>query len=468
MAAPWDRRSPAELTRVQGVALQKWLPSVVDFTSHWGAVASRLGVESDQLGTREDLLRFPTSRERELLAVAGPGAAGVVLRPSEDQVKAVASTGTLFGIAGAIRNGGKDALRRAVLEEYKPVHVHRRDVQGLAVAYSRRDLDVLHRTGQRAATILGLTEDDYLVSAIPAGPNLTFWGTYHLGLGSSMLALHPRGHGDGLGPVVESFDLAPTTAVAVLPDEAVELAEELAAADATVSRVRTIVLLGPVPTDEFRAEVAEAWRAAGAASDLAVLALWAPPESRSLWAEQREHPGSLVTYPDLEVIEVVDPLTGLVTDGPGDLVLSSIGWAGTALVRFQTGCWVGGIATEVDEATGRTAPRILSEQVPDTWQPTLATVDGSVRVDLRGIAATVGSIGSISNWIVELRKPTSRIKHDRLVLEIGGDVPDEDLARLSDALPTALGVEPTMVKVVAPAQVAARIAETGSVFVDLR
>ncbi len=470
MAAPWDRRSLAEQQRVQGLALQTWLPSAVDFTSHWSQVAHALGVESDQLTGLDDLKRFPTSRERELVAAAGPGAAGIVMRPTEDQVKAVASTGTLFDIAGAIRGGGRAALRRKVLEEYKPVHVHQRDVDAIAVAYSRRDLDRLHLAGQRAATVLGLDEDDYLVSAVPAGPQLDFWGTYHLGLGSSMLTLHPRGAADGLEAVVAAFALAPTTAVAVRAWEAVELAELLAdEEDAVCARVRTVVLVGGVPDDEEREVVAEAWRAAGAHRDVAVLGLWAPSSARALWAEQRENPGSLVTYPDLELVEVVDPLTGLAIDGPGDLVVSSIGWTGSALVRYQTGVWVEGIDHTPDPVTGRTAPRIVGVPWVDTWQPTIATEEGGLRrIDLRAVAATVAGLSTVANWIVELRPPTTRIKHDRVVLEVGGDVSEDDLQALADRLPDAMGAEPTTIKVASSSHVAARVGEAGSVFVDLR
>ncbi len=468
MAAPWDRRSPAEQQRVQGLAMARWLPSAASFSGHWMAVANELGVDPDVLRRRQDLQRFPTTRERELIVAGGPGAPGLVMRPTSEQVKAIATTETLFGLVGSLRRGGQAALRRRVLEEYKPIHIHRRGPDGIGVAYSRRDLDRLHLAGARTASVLGLDEDDYLVSAIGAGPTLAFWGTYHLGLGASMLALHPRGGGDGLGVVVDAFGLAPTTCVVVEAHEAVELARMLAQADVTVSRVATVVMIGPVPQEEQRELVAEEWRLAGARSDVAVLAAWAPAEGRNLWAEQRENPGSLVTQPDLELVEVVDPLTGMVTDGPGDLTISSIGWTGTALVRYQTGTWVGGLDETPDPVTGRTAPRILADQVEDAWQPTILGAEGDLRIDLRGVAATVAGVSSVRNWIVEIRKPTTRVRHDRVIVDLGGEVSEDDLAAVTRALPDAIGVEPENVRVVSEDQIAARQGEAGSVFVDLR
>lgn len=470
MAAPWDRRSPAEQTRVQNLATSRWLPSIVKFTSHWGRVAQALHLDPEELGTVKDIDRFPTSRERELLSGSGAGAPSLVMRPSEEQVKAVATTSTLMSISSALRRNGQEGMRRAILEEYKPVHVHQRDRDGIAIAYSRRDLDRLHLTGARAAAVLGLDDADYLVSAVPLGPTLDAWGAHHLGLGASMLTLQPRGHGDGLDAVVDAFRLLPTTAILVRQAEAIELAALLAEAGATISRVATVVVLGPVPDAAVREEIAEAYRAAGAPRDVAVLAMWAPPDARALWAEQRQNPGSLVTHPDLDLLEVVDPLTGLPTNGAGDLTISTIGWTGTALVRYQTGSWVGGLSEEADPVTGRTVPRIVGGQVEDAWSPqvTLAA-DEVTRLDLRGVAATVGAQTSVATWLFEMRGPTQRIKRDRLVLELGGDVAESALATITNSLPDSLGTDAVQVKVTADAsKIAARVDEAGSHFIDLR
>lgn len=469
MAAPWDRRSPAEQARVQGLAAARWLPSVVRFSGHWSKVAAQLHLEAEALKGVSDVQAFPTSRERELISQVGPGAPGLVLRPTEEQIKGVATTSTLMSIAGALRKGGQGAMRRALLEEYKPVHVHRRDDDGIAVASSRRDLDRMHLAGARAASVMGLDDGDYLVSAVPAGPTLAFWGTYHLGLGASMLALHPRGHQDGLDAVVASFQLQPTTVIVVPVEEAVDLALLLGAEEARISRVATVVVLGPVPDDQTRSDIAEAYAAAGAPADVAVLAMWGPPDARCLWAEQRAHPGALVTYPDLDLVEVVDPLTGLVTDGAGDLTISSIGWTGTAMVRYQTGSWVGGLDDTIDEVTGRTMMRLVGGQQEDAWSPTVTTADGPRRIDLRGVAAVVGPHPSVQTWLFEMRGATQRIRNDRLVLELGGDVADQQLAAIEAALPDALGIDGATIKVSAnPNKIAARVDEAQSHFVDLR
>lgn len=470
MAAPWDRRSPAEQTRVQDLAAATWLPSILRFSGHWSALGASLNLTPEDVGVADDIDRFPTSRARDLLASAGAFGTGLILRPNEEQIKSVASTSTLLAIARALRRSGAEGLRRALLEEYKPVHVHQRDPGGLVIASSRRDLDRMHLAGARAAAVLGLTDEDYAVSAVAAGPSLEFWGSHHLALGSSMLALHPRGHGDDLDRVVASFALVSATVVLVEAHEALELASVLRRAKAPLSSLRTIVVLGPVPEDKDRTSIVEAFLAAGAAPDVAALALWGPGDGRSLYAEQRENPGALVTYPDLERLEVVDPLTGLATEGPGDLTISTIGWTGTSLLRYQTGTWVGGLDDAEDPVTGRTAPRLVGGQLVDAWSPLVAVAKGAPqRIDLRGVAATVAGRPGVRSWLFEMRPPTQRIPQDRLVLELGGDVAPAEVDAIERALPGALGSDAATIKVsVDPARIVGRVAEAGSHFIDLR
>jgi hypothetical protein len=375
-------------------------------------------------------------------------------------------------IAGAIRQGGAEGERRTLLEEYKPIHVHRGGADDdLVVAYSRSDLDRLHRCGARVATVLGLDDADYLVSAVPAGPWLDWWGVYHLALGASILALHPRGADDGLDRVIEALPLVPTTVVAVRLDEAVELAATLVEEGLSADRVHTVLTVGPPPDDETRGAVADAWAAAGASpSDLVVRALYAPPEARALWAEPRAAPTGLVTYPDLEVLEVVEPLTGEPTEGPGDLTLTTAGWHGTALLRFQTGIYVDGIDRDPCPQSGITAPRIVGEVVPWAWQPEVQVDPDHVRhFDFRLAGALIGSVPGVASWRIELRGPTQKVRHDRLLIELGGVVEDRALADLSERLEVGVGLAPTELTTVEDAAVvAARVDEDGTPFVDAR
>ena len=92
---------------------------------------------------------------------------------------------------------------------------------------------------------------------------------------------------------------------------------ELRAAGAA-ERLQTLLLVG-APTD---AERAAAQDAAGA--EVTVRSVHAPAGARLLWAECREAgaAGGLHTYPDLDLVQLVDPESGDNTTEGGEVVLT--------------------------------------------------------------------------------------------------------------------------------------------------
>ena len=447
------------------------------YSPFWAERFRVAGVDPANVGSEDDLRRVPPVREADIVAAGGRGAPALLMRPTESQVKATASGSTVLAIARRIRSDGISGKRLALLQEFKPIHVHHAGRDGeLVVAYSRSDLDRLHRTGKRAASVIGLDEGDYLVSVVSPRSELAYWGVYHLALGSSILALHAGG---GVEDVVRSFGLVPATAVAVETAEAVELAAMLLESDVDLDRVRRIVLVGPPPSSEERTRITQAFRAAGAHADVKAMALWAPSEARALWAECGEGvtdgaSTGLHTYPDLELLELVNPVTGRATepggqplDRDGDLTYTSVGWHGTALVRYQTGDYVERLTTEPCDACGRTVARIEGELVPGAWQPALKVAGGLARADLRGAAVVLGNAQGVAAWRLELRKPTTRVKHDRVIIEVVAD-PDRTPG-LEARLTSALGVEPTSVTYVDDRDaLQAKVEDVGGIFADLR
>ncbi|MGH3441178.1 MAG: hypothetical protein ACRDUY_03865 [Nitriliruptorales bacterium] len=462
MAARWDRRSLSEQRRIRSLLLEDWLGATAAFSPFWGEHLAETGVEPSSIRTVEDLQRLPSARERDLLGRGGAGSPALVLRPTEDQVKARANFALLRRVARDIRRSGLGGKRRALLTEFKPVQLVPSGRDGdLTLAYTRADLDRLHRAGARAADVLGLGSDDYLVSVVPADRSLTFWSVYHLALGTSMLAAHA---GDDVEAAVAAFARMPVTAVAAPAEGAAEWADLLAAEGVDLGRVRTVVLVG-APGDE-RGSVVEAWRAAGAASDARVLGLWSPPGVRALWGECAESAAGgagtgFHTYPDLEVLELVGA-TGRPSPGGGDITYTSMGWNGTALIRYQTGDHAAGLVEDPCPACGRTVPRVVGPVSPGAWEPLLATGSGDVRIDLRGIAVVLSREDGIEAWRAEVR--TSDRGADEYVVYVAGQPRDG----LSHRLATAVGHPPVAVTSELRGELEERVAEVGGVFEDAR
>lgn len=470
MATPWDQRSHREHRRIRRLVLAEWVPTVAAYSPYW---ASRLGVAAPdprEVDSLPALRRLPPVRERDVAGAGGPGGPALVLRPTPEQVKQAAPGGMLWRLAAAIRSGGPDAVAEVLLRDFKPIHLHRAGRSGdLLVAYSRSDLDRLHRTGARAARVLGLTSADNLVSALPPGPALPFWGVYHLGLGSSMLAAHPRSAGGDLEAAASGFRLLPATAVAVTREEAADLAGLAAGAGGDLRHLNTVVVVGPPPAPDRRRAIAEAWAAAGAPAEVRIRAVWAPLEARALWAECAEGGGEagLHTYPDLEVLEVLDAATGSPVAGGGDLTLTSAGWNGTALLRYRTGDWVQALVTDPCPACGRTVPRLAGEVVPGAWQPLLRRARGAVRVDLRGVPAALTGVPDLVAWHLEVRPaPSAPDTEDELLVEVTGTV--EDPHELADRIAEAAGLRPRLAVLADEVPITRRVEQRGSPFADLR
>lgn len=474
MSADWDRRSVSEHQRIQDAIVERWIPEAAAYSPFWGELFRQAGVEPDDVESAEDLRRLPPVRELDLQGIGGPGAPALVLRPTEAQVKARASFSTLWSIARSIRGQGSAGKRRAMLTEFKPLHVTTTGRHGgLAVAYTRSDLDRLHRAGARSAAVLGLDDQDELISAVPSDDSLRFWGLYHLALGSSMLAIHPRGLGGGLEQALRGFALVPASVVAVPTAEAVELAALLTETATDVSGVRALLLVGAPPSGSRRTEIRDAWDAAGAPDGLRVLAVWAPDGGRTLWAECAEsvdlgRSTGLHTFPDLEVAEVLEPATGTRSETGGDLTLTSAGWRGTGLVRFGTGDYVGGVTWDPCPACGRTVPRVAPPVVPGAWHVDLRSERGVVTVDLRGAARVLHRASAVSEWRVQIQGPSERDPAEGYVVRAAGAGVDAVLPDLQGRLATHAGLEPRRIAVDDVGEIRAHVEGAGSVFTDER
>lgn len=230
------------------------------------------------------------------------------------------------------KGGGRRARRRRaeVARRYKPVHWIVQS--GLALGSSECDLERLGRIGARWLSGSGVREDDVVLGVLPAGPHLPYW---QLVLGARRLgvsALH-------LPPVPgaeEAARLRPTVVVG-RPADLARLLVTGGAGGREVdwrSRVRVVIATGQPLDDGMRARL----QAALSASDAVVLWAWAPPGVRALWWEC-ERGTELHTWPEAEVVQVVDPLSGeaVPPGADGEIVWTALGWFGSVLVRLRTG-----------------------------------------------------------------------------------------------------------------------------------
>jgi hypothetical protein len=170
-----------------------------------------------------------------------------------------------------------------------------------------------------------------------------------------------------------------------------------------------------------------------------------------MWAECRPSAGStgLHTYPDLEVVDLVDGETGEKGTGGGEVVLTQLGLRGSALLRWRTGDVADAVTDAPCPKCGRTVPRVVGAR-RGALVPELGLRTGTRSVDLRAVASAVGGRTDVRDWRVVMGR-SERDEADELLVHVqpssGADAAEVAVGVARDVR-VACGLLPTQVVVV--------------------
>jgi phenylacetate-CoA ligase len=411
VATPWDRLDPAALAAGQEAALRDQLRHVIGpFSPYWRRRLRELAVDPASIRRVSDLLAIPAVGERDVCPTGDPAeAAGLVVQATENGF-AEHSPGPVVRRALLWRLRSSDGYRRVVDAAVRPTSFV---FGGLAVRFpvasTRSDIDLMAVAGARLWQVLGLSDADVLASAVPVRASTEHRCLELAALATGTPALFP---GDDPHLLAETCRLATVRALAVPTARAADTLAGLADRRVPLSGLRTLLLVGaPSPAERRAARLGLA--AAGAPDGVAVLAVHAPSAARLLWGECRDGGDALHSYPDLEVLQLVDPDTGEDlpepgAPGPAELVLTQLGFRGSALVRWRTGDLVDGpLALGPCPACGRTVPRIPTRALHggglvahvDSGSPG-GGLDTDLAVDLRAVCAALAGRADLRDWRV--------------------------------------------------------------------
>lgn len=412
--ASWDRRTPEAQAKLRDTRLREQLrDGIAPFSPFWRDRFSALKVPARTLEGAADLAKLPAIGERDVCPTGDPADAARLVLQADEAGFALHADGPTLRKAILTRLRGAAAYRRQVEAVVRPTSYHwAGSAFTFPVASTRSDLDLVARAGARAWNVLGLGADDVLVSAVPVAQRLDHQFLSYAALAAGAPALFPREVGEGVERVAAAMALVRPRVLALPRDDAAELLGDLAGAGADLESVRRVLVLGPM-TDAQRAEVDEAL-AAGGAGDATALCLYGPAEGRVLWAECS--PGSgFHTYPDLDLIEVIDPETGALAD-TGEVVVTQLGFRGSALLRWRTGDVVDRPLATGACSCGRTVPRIPEGVEPGPFVRMMRPRGGAAaKVDLRAVAGALTGRDDVTDWRIELRR-SARDGTDELVV----------------------------------------------------
>jgi phenylacetate-CoA ligase len=380
--------------KLQDELVRTQVRAVATGSAFWRDRFAALGQLPGSIDSVAKLASVPAVGERDVSPTGDAAAMARIVLHGGERLFALHSSGPHLRRALRLRATRSKAYRHVVDTETKPTSYV---WSGLGFRYplalTRGDLDVVARAGARMWQVLGLTADDALLSALPTEPGVAHNALQLAALASGAPAVFP---GDDVTAIAAMAKLAPPTVVALPSSTAPDVIGELAATGA-LGRVTTVLLVG-APTDEERVLASEALYDAGV-SGAAVLGLHAPSGARVLWAECRESEGAtgLHTYPDVDVVQVVDPDTADAVDrGPGELVLTQLGMRGTALLRWRTGDVVDGVDARPCPGCGRTAPRVVGTR----RRALVITTDSGRSLDLRAVTGALSGRADLDDWRV--------------------------------------------------------------------
>ena len=220
---------------------------------------------------------------------------------------------------------GRESVRGKFEAEFRPVFTlftTGRAAEPVPFFCTRRDMAVLAAAGKRVMEICGARREDRLLNAFPYAPHLAFWLTHYAGMEFGALMLSSGG-----GKVMNTdatlrlmAKLRPSDLIGV-PTFLYHVLSQALAEKLRCEYLKNIVLGGEKAGEGLREKLRELARALGA-EDVKILATYGFTEAKMAFAECPAPPGKSSCgyhlYPDLGIVEIVNPKTGeVVPNGQG-------------------------------------------------------------------------------------------------------------------------------------------------------
>ena len=340
----------------------------------------------------------------------------LVLRPPSQRVRDAKSSLRLKQRSLKLTHG-KKGYAQLMDREFLPVHYHftiGRTALPTPILYTGYDLQRMREAGRRLFELLELKHEDMLINAFPFSPHLAFWLTYFASEAAGVPALHTGG-GRILGThrILEALERLKGTVLTATPSYAYHLLRLAAREGRDFSSLHTLIMGGDRLPAGLKEKIRELLGKVGA-EKAAVASTYGFTEGRVAWSECRpsalskEKSSGYHLFPDMEIIEIIDPESGNRRgDGEdGEIVYSTLDWRGSVLLRFRTGDLVkGGLDLAPCPYCGRSVPRLGLEitRSSDYKEFELTKLKGTL-VDLNAFYPLLSGHKDVLEWQLEMRK----------------------------------------------------------------
>jgi phenylacetate-CoA ligase len=436
----WPRLPETEVRRLQAEKFRRYLRTVVlPFSPHYRELFRQENLDAGRFRTLEDLQHLPFTQKSQLLPTPENPERFKEFILSPDAKILARQPKTILRAALL----GRKKVEAELSAEFRPVSMFfttGRAAEPLPFLLTRHDLGNLTVASRRMMEICGAQPEFRMLNALPFAPHLAFWFAHHAGISFGVLTVSSGG-GKVLGTEgnLRLMKKLNPDAIIGVPTFVYHLLQQAAEQKIRCDNLKILALGGEKTSDGLRRKLRDMAGELGA-RNVQVLATYGFTEAKLAWAEcpfpPGQEPGGYHLYPDLGIIEIVDPKTGrAVPSGqPGEIVFTPLDARGTVVLRYRTGDYIdGGLVYEPCPHCGRTLPRLVGNisRASEIREMNLDKLKGTL-VDFNELEHVLDDAPHIGSWQLELRKAgDDPFNLDELVLHVSkaDNTGDAQLAR---------------------------------------
>jgi phenylacetate-CoA ligase len=423
----WQRLPEATVRALQAERLHRWLrDTVLPFSAHYRELFRQLKLTAAAFRSLDDLRRLPFTSKADLLNTPdNPQKARDFLLVPDRNILSRRPT----SILGALLHG-RAHVAQGFENEFRPIFLTSttgRSADPVPFLYTNHDLANLQLAGERVFGVCGARREDKLLNMFPYAPHLAFWLAHY---GSTAFGVFTASTGGGKvmgteGQLRFLRKIRPDVLIG-MPTFVYHVLHQAAEEGVRCENLRRIVLGGEKVPDGMRLKLRNLAVELGA-RELDVVTTYGFTEAKMAFAEcpvPVDEPSSgYHLYPDLGVVEVVDPKTGEpVPNGqPGEIVFTPLDSRGTVVLRYRTGDYIdGGLTYEACPHCRRQLPRLVGKISRSSAfkEVQLDKIKGTL-VDFNELEHVLDDAPNVGAWQIELRKlHDDPLEVDELILHV--------------------------------------------------
>jgi phenylacetate-CoA ligase len=455
----WHNLPETVARQKQAARLRQFLrDTVLPFSAYYQKLFREHNLTADSFQSLDDLAKIPFTSKSDLLNTPEHPERFKELILIPDEKVLGRRLGTIC--QGLLK--GRAAVRKRFEAEFRPIFMTfttGRSAEPVPFLYTQQDMTILAEAGRRVMEVCGAQRNQRLLNAFPYAPHLAFWLTHYAGTEFGVMMFSCGGGKvmgtDGTLRLIQK--LKPDNLIGI-PTFLYHVLSQAVAERVQWKNLANIVLGGEKVSDGLREKLRELARELGA-ENVKILATYGFTEAKMAFAEcqslgglHRGHQGNdrsesstrdvpatgYHIYPDLCVIEIVDPKTGQpVPNGqPGEIVFTPLAARGTVVLRYRTGdCVDGGLTWERCPTCQRLVPRLVGNisRTSEIREMRLDKIKGTL-VDFNELEHVLDGAPQVGAWQLELRKTNDDpLERDEIILHVQ-KLDGADEARLSREL----------------------------------